>query len=66
MPAGIAALQRASGARVAAMTWSAGVLERGESDRQDPQYGILHPYPPVHDVEIIHDGDIVRVGPGGH
>ena len=59
---GIAALQRASGARVAAMAWSAGVLERGESDRQDPQYGILHPYPPVHDVEIIHDGDTLRVG----
>src|SRR5690348_9936418 len=60
---GIAALQRASGARVAAMAWSAGVIERGESDRQDPQYGILHPYPPVRDVEIIHDGDTLRVGP---
>lgn len=59
---GIAALQRASGARVAAMAWSAGVLERGESDQQDPQYGVVNPFPPVHDVHIIHDGDTLRVG----
>lgn len=60
---GIAALQRASGARVAAMSWSAGVLERGASDAQDPQYGVLNPFPPAHDVRIIHDGDTLRVGP---
>jgi metallo-beta-lactamase class B len=59
---GIAALQRASGARVAAMAWSAGVMERGESDQEDPQYGILNPFPPARDVQIIHDGDTLRVG----
>lgn len=60
---GIAALQRATGARVAAMPWSARVMERGESDPQDPQYGIINPYPPAHDVQIVHDGDTLRVGP---
>lgn len=60
---GIAALQHASGARVAAMAWSAGVLERGESDQQDPQYGLVNPFPPVHDVRVISDGETLRVGP---
>ncbi|HXT16363.1 MAG TPA: subclass B3 metallo-beta-lactamase [Gemmatimonadaceae bacterium] len=60
---GIAALQAASGARVAASEWSAKTLEQGESDRRDPQFGILNPYPPVHDVRVIHDGETLRVGP---
>src|SRR5690348_5423171 len=59
---GIAALQRASGARVAATAWSAGDIERGESDARDPQYGVLPPYPAAHDVQVIHDGDTLRVG----
>jgi metallo-beta-lactamase class B len=59
---GIAALQRASGARVAATAWSASVIERGESDAQDPQYGLLPPYPPAHDVQVIRDRDTARVG----
>jgi metallo-beta-lactamase class B len=59
---GIAALQRLSGARVAATAWSARTIARGESDPQDPQYGVLNPYPPAHDVEVIHDGQVVRVG----
>jgi metallo-beta-lactamase class B len=60
---GIAALQRASGARVAATAWSAGVIEHGESNAQDPQFGILNPYPAAHDVQVIHDGETLRVGP---
>ncbi len=71
---GIAALQKASGARVAASPWSAATLERGSSDQRDPQYGVLLPYAPVHDVHVIADGDTLRVGPlalvahftGGH
>lgn len=71
---GIAELQRASGARVAASPWSAAVLERGRSGPGDPQYGVLLPYPPVHDVRVVADGDTLRVGPlalvahftGGH
>lgn len=59
---GIAALQRASGATVAASAWSARVLERGTSLPDDPQYGLASAYPPVHGVRVIADGDTVRVG----
>ena len=60
---GIAALQRASGATVAASPWSARVLERGTSLPDDPQYGVLLPYQPVHAVRVIADGETLRVGP---
>ena len=60
---GIAALQRATGARVAASPWSARTIERGASDAQDPQFGIANPYPPARDVHVLHDGDTLRVGP---
>jgi metallo-beta-lactamase class B len=71
---GIAELQRATGARVAASPWSAAVLEKGASDSGDPQFGVLLPYSPVHDVGMIADGDTLHVGPlalvahftGGH
>ena len=71
---GIAELQRATGAQVAASPWSAGVLERGTSGPADPQYGVLLSYAPVHDVRTFADGDTLRVGPlalvahftGGH
>ena len=59
---GIAALQRASGATVAASPWSARVLERGTSLPDDPQYGILLSYQPVRDVRVIADGETLRVG----
>jgi len=59
---GIAALQRASGATVAASPWSARVLERGASLPDDPQYGVAFAYPPVHGVRVIADGETVRVG----
>jgi metallo-beta-lactamase class B len=59
---GIAALQRASGAEVAASPWSAAVIGRGESDNQDPQYGILNPFPPASSVRVIADGETVHVG----
>jgi metallo-beta-lactamase class B len=59
---GIAELQRVSGARVVASPWSARVLSRGTSDRDDPQYGVLASFAPVRDVGTIADGDTVRVG----
>jgi metallo-beta-lactamase class B len=59
---GIAALQRASGATVAASPWSARVLERGKSLPEDPQYEISIPYQPVHAVRVIADGETLRVG----
>ena len=71
---GIAELQRATGAAVAASPWSARVLERGASDASDPQHGVLRGYPAVAHVRSIADGDTLRVGPlalvahftGGH
>jgi metallo-beta-lactamase class B len=60
---GIAALQRASGARVAASEPSAPVLERGTALAGDPQYGELLDFPPVPDVQRFADGETLRVGP---
>lgn len=60
---GIAALQRASGAVVAASGPSAPVLERGASTEGDPQHGALLDFPPVRDVRRFADGDTLRVGP---
>jgi metallo-beta-lactamase class B len=60
---GIAALQRASGARVAASALSAPDLERGNSAPGDPQHGSLLGYPPVKNVRRFAYGDTLRVGP---
>jgi metallo-beta-lactamase class B len=60
---GLAALQRASGARVAASVPSAPVLERGTSAPGDPQHGILLDFPPVRNVQRFTDGETLRVGP---
>ena len=60
---GIAAVQRASGARVAASAASAPVLERGTSGPDDPQYGSLPGFPAVRGpVRVVADGETVRVG----
>lgn len=72
--AGTAAIQRASGATVAASPWSAGVIEHGSSPKDDPQFGVLPDFAPVAAVRVINDGETVRVGPlaltahftGGH
>ncbi|MGZ8379713.1 MAG: subclass B3 metallo-beta-lactamase, partial [Gemmatirosa sp.] len=71
---GIAALQRASGAAVAAHPWSAAVMRHGTTRPEDPQYEIDIPYPAVPTVRVLADGEAVRVGPlaltahftGGH
>jgi metallo-beta-lactamase class B len=60
---GIAALQRKSGARVAASAASAAVLRRGESGPDDPQFGTLLSFPPVSRVDEFQDGASLRVGP---
>jgi metallo-beta-lactamase class B len=59
---GIAALQRVSGAPVAASPWSASVLRQGASQPGDPQLGVLLPFPAVKEVRTIADGDTLRVG----
>ncbi len=62
---GIAALQRLSGAEVAASPASAAVLEAGVPGPDDPQYAELLPipFPGVKNVREISDGDTLRVGP---
>ena len=59
---GIAELQKATGAVVSASALSAAVLRAGASGTNDPQYGILLPFPPVSTVEVIADNDAVHVG----
>lgn len=59
---GIAALQHASGARVAASPASAPVLERGIGGSNDPQYGLLLAFPAVANVERFTPGDTLQAG----
>ena len=61
---GIAALQRASGARVAASSASKLALERGGPTEDDPQFAFGHEhndYPAVKDVKAVRDGGNVTV-----
>lgn len=60
---GIAALQKASGATVVAREPAAQVLERGRSDRGDPQFGQLEDMQPVAGVRRIADGEVLELGP---
>jgi len=60
---GLAALQRASGARVAASAPSAAVLEHGRPGPDDPQFAIHLDFPPVADVRALAEGEAVAVGP---
>lgn len=59
---GLAAVQRASGARVLARREAVPTLQRGRSDATDPQFSILDPFPPVAGVQPIADGHVVRLG----
>lgn len=59
---GIAALKRASGARVAASGPSAEAIRRGNVAAGDPQYGQLLYFPQVADVEEFADGEVVSSG----
>jgi metallo-beta-lactamase class B len=63
---GIAALQRASGARVAASPSTARALQAGENTEDDPQYGFgreANAFPAVRNVQVVQDGEVIRVGP---
>ena len=62
---GIAALQRASGAGVAASPSGASALERGENTTDDPQYGFgkeFNGFPPVESVYRVKDNEVLRIG----
>jgi len=63
---GIAALQRASGAVVAASAAAARALRQGEPNPDDPQYGFGHDarkFPVVATVRVVADGETLHVGP---
>lgn len=59
---GIAALAKMSGARVAASPWAAKVIGTGNPDIQDPQFGLVLPYPPAGKVQVIADDEVLHVG----
>lgn len=62
---GLAALQKATGARVALSAAAARIAETGKPDPADSQYGGLkdHPFAPVKTDRIVTPGSVVRVGP---
>jgi metallo-beta-lactamase class B len=59
---GLAQVQRATGAPVLARAPAVEVLERGASDRGDPQFLSLEPFAPVAQVRAIADDEQVEVG----
>jgi metallo-beta-lactamase class B len=62
---GIAALQRASGATVAASAKGARALAAGGPTADDPQYGLgaqFNSFPPVKNVRVVGAGETVRAG----
>ena len=59
---GLAALERASGAVVAARAPSAATIERGTAGPEDPQFRSALEFPSVPNVRVVDDGDTLRVG----
>lgn len=59
---GLAALQAATGAPVFARAPAVATLERGASDKSDPQFGELEDFDPVADVRLLADDGVVRAG----
>jgi metallo-beta-lactamase class B len=60
---GIAALQKLSGAEVAASAASTRVLRSGRSGPDDPQFGQLSAIPRVDRVRVVLNDETLRVGP---
>jgi metallo-beta-lactamase class B len=59
---GIAALRRDSGAQVLTSAAGAREMALGGADRDDPQYGDAPDYPPVRQVRVLRDGEVVPLG----
>lgn len=59
---GLAGLQRATGADVVVRAPSKRVLERGRSDRGDPQFAVLDAVPVVARLRSVEDGEVLSVG----
>lgn len=60
--AGIAELQRASRATVLAREPAVATLQRGKSDRSDPQFLQLNAFPAINNVQVIADGGNLNLG----
>lgn len=59
----LAALARDTGARVLASPAAARALRSGGNDPDDPQYQGRSTFPPLAQVELLRDGQILRLGP---
>lgn len=62
---GVSALQRLSGARVAASASTARALAAGTAVEDDPQIGFgraENAFPVVKNVQVVSDGEVIRVG----
>jgi metallo-beta-lactamase class B len=59
---GLGQLQQLTGAHAAASAEAAKVLTSGESSPDDPQYGILPPVDRLRNVEIVRQGQLLKVG----
>jgi metallo-beta-lactamase class B len=59
---GLGQLQQITGAHAAASAEAAKVFASGESGSDDPQYGILPPIDRLKNVEIVRQGQILKVG----
>jgi metallo-beta-lactamase class B len=60
---GIAELQKLSGATVLANPASLHVISSGQPDKTDPQLPNLVPMTPVTKIRVVHNGEVVRLGP---
>ncbi|HEV8393405.1 MAG TPA: subclass B3 metallo-beta-lactamase [Vicinamibacterales bacterium] len=59
---GLGELQRLTGARAAGSADAAKVFASGESGFDDPQYGILPPIERLKNVEVVREGQLLKVG----
>jgi len=60
---GLAALQLATGAKIAALPDQARELEKGEPFPDDPQFGVIHGFTPVKVDRVLTDGLPFLLGP---
>lgn len=58
----LSALQKATGAQIAALPATAGVLADGKPDASDPQAADLQPFPPARVDKVLADGETLRLG----
>ena len=59
---GLAYLQAVSGARVIASSGAAQALRTGETQPDDPQYGLHDPFEPVEVSRELRDGEVISLG----